>query len=161
MSGSQGGTSVLAAPPGVRELLTSTWRFWLWPGAAPTDMGLLYITAAPESLDAVCHRALQAVLMTGAPAPAAMRLVRSGDTLAHLNSLPDWAGKAITFYMAPQDLSALAQELDGLLVGQGLQGPPVLRARPFGGASGMLFLHTVTGAGRQSKLERLLGCTDA
>lgn len=160
MSIPQGESSLLTPPAGVREVLTTTWRFWLWAGAPPPALSLLYITAVPEQLDAIGDAVSQALRQAGAPAPCAIRFVRSTAILANLNRWPDWAGKAITLYAAAASAPALAGELDRLLAGKGLSGPPVLRARPFGGGSGMLFLRVLEGEAKQSKLERLLAGTD-
>lgn len=150
----------VAPPAGAEELLTPTWRFWLWPGGPPAAVDRIYVTAAPEHLGRVCELTVQALQTAGAPAPATIRLVRNESALADLQRMPDWAGKAITLYLPAGGGPTIAYHLDSLLANQGLHGPPVLRARPFGGRSGMVF-HRAAAAGTQSNLARLLGGSDA
>jgi hypothetical protein len=155
----------VAVPTGASELRTETWRFWLFAPAAPADPQLVYLTATPENYEHICT--LVAALLAEAEPfrPAAVRLAANREILGTLNSLPEWAGKAVTFIM--DDLSkvqVLAQQVDALVSGRGFQGPPVLRARPYGGRAGLVFLQTGPGlqapasAGpRPGKLASLLG----
>lgn len=159
------GTSPYAGPPaGVQELLTSTWIFWTWPTTVPGDLHLVYITSVPEDYQATAALLVEQLGSSGIPRPLALRLARDPQTVGWLNTQPDWTGKAVTSYQRTRDEAlAFAQAADAWLAGKGWHGPPALRARPFGGRSGMVFLRTAdassfagTGA-RPSRLAALLG----
>lgn len=133
--------------PGAREVHTASWRTWIWPIAAPADSFLVYITSEPEYLDEVVAQ----VLPLGARQVALVRVARTPQVVALLNSVPQWTGKAVTFLLTGrQEARDLAEEADSLLAGGRVSGPPALLARPLGGRSGMVFLRSVASAAQRS-----------
>lgn len=153
-------------PGAAHELSTPSWRFWVWGDGAPAEAHMVYITAVAENLAQVGTLALQ-LAGAGIPHLCAVRLALNEAVVDRLNSLPDWSGRAATFYLSrPEGLDALASRADALLADRGLQGPPALRARPYGGRSGMVFLGASTasrssGDARRGRLAALLGLPNA
>lgn len=146
---------------GFREILTPAWRLWHKATTAQEDH-LVYITASPECLTELTSLVPEIAAEQAATSILYLRIARDQGALHRINSQPDWAGKAVTFALNSSEAAlTLAQRADLILAGRNLQGPPVMRAKPQGGRSGMVFLRRSSGLletdARRDRLSALLG----
>ncbi len=152
---------------GWREIFTPAWTFWVLHPQAPVGSHLVYVTATGSTL-ARLREEIASFVRSGAAQASVVRLAREPRVVDQVNQLPDWTGKAITFYAgSPAEAARLAQRLDSELAGSGYTGPPVLRARPAGGRSGLIFTQAAADMGsvapaeaRRGKLSALIGDAD-
>lgn len=159
-----GAQELPAVPPGARELLTPAWRFWVWAGRPLSAVHMVYITAIPENFLAI--RTVVGQMLTEAKSSPLLAIRQAVDpgAVEQLNRFPEWTGKAFALYLPDfGQVQEWAEIADAMLADRSFTGPPALRARPFGGRSGMVFFRAgaapaeQAGNARSGRLNSLLG----